>query len=167
MKKYIFYFLIFAVLASQQTFAGDMTTNEWGIATNGVQMSIRLKDESKIKVNQPFDLWIQIKDTSTNEMFHGYYTYYNDYGLSFVVIAPSGEDVSPKFSKESVNAVSGASIMVPPNQIRKFQFNLSYLCKFNQIGTYKVIAKQKGYLGKRGLTVVSNPLCVTVISDKQ
>lgn len=159
---------MFAMLAVWQAFADDVKTNEWGAITNNVQMSINLKgDRKEIKSNQPFRLLIFIRNVSTNEAFNVHYTYVNDYDLSFVVIAPSGKDISPIFPKDRVFG-SGAFIFVPPGQIKRFGFNLSFLCKFDEVGTYKIIAKQKGYWSKsqKDLTIVSNPLCVTVVPDK-
>jgi hypothetical protein len=167
MKTIVFY-LMFAMLAVGQVFAEGVRTDEWGVVTNGIQISIRLKgDDKEIKVNQSFNMLIQIRNVSTNELFHCYYSNRNGYDLSFTVIDPSGKDVSPIVRNDDIGG-SGAAIFVPPNQIKRFQFNLSYLHKFDEIGTYKFIAKQKGYVGKsqNEFTVISNPLYVTVVPDK-
>jgi hypothetical protein len=167
-KRYLCCCSVLFVLTVGQVFAEDVRTDEWGAITNKMQMSISLKgDKKQIGTNQPFSLLIRIRNVSTNELFHGYYTYVNDYELSFVVIAPSGKDISPKFPKDRV-AGSGAAIRVPPNQTKKFEFNLSYFCMLDKIGTYKIIAKQKGYLGtnQTPFIVISNPLYISVVPDQ-
>lgn len=170
MKKY-FYFSIITALAILRTSADDTKTNEFGITTNKIQMSISIAEiNKKININQPFNLLICIKNESTNELFHGHYTYSNDHDLSFVVIAPSGKDISPEFSKDQeVVAISGASILAYPNQIKKIQYNLSSTCNFNEVGVYTIVAKQKGYLGTNQIpfTVTSNPLSVNVVGSKK
>jgi hypothetical protein len=79
------------------------------------------------------------------------------------VTSPFGKEL---FFKESAPMEAFATMMVPldSNQIREFKFNLSSICNFNEVGTYKVIA-QKEILssgGQKKCEVASNPLNIVV-----
>ncbi|MGH7953665.1 MAG: hypothetical protein ACREFE_17345 [Limisphaerales bacterium] len=164
----------FIMLAFCHALANDWKTNEWGEITNNVQMSINLKNnEREIKIGEPILLAGHIRNLSTNETFLGYRPSAGAPDLTFVVINPFGNDVSPKFPKDNVS-ISGAMVSVSPGQTKSFKFDLNvlfklwYLQKFDKVGTYTIIARQKGYSGtnQTAFTVTSNPLYVTVVADK-
>jgi hypothetical protein len=170
MKKQFCYSIVVA-LAVWQVFADDPKTHEWGAVTNNFQMSINLKgDKNEITTNQPCILLIRYRNVSTNEMFRVFEangTVY-DPSYSFVVISPSGKDISPDMKKVR-SGDSWANHEVGPNQTVEIEFNLTYLCKLNEVGTYKIIAK-KGQMWSvardKEFTVVSNPLNVLVIPNQ-
>jgi hypothetical protein len=71
MKKHLIYFVALIILSALPAAAVD--TNDWGTATNNLQMSISLKgDKKKIKINQPVKLLIRYRNVSTNEHFWFY-----------------------------------------------------------------------------------------------
>ena len=168
MKNNLFLLIICSMLIGWQTFADDLATNDWGQVTNNAQMSINLKDgKNEIKTNHPVKLLIQIKNVSTNETFlvGRANAIENDESFSFVVIAPSGKNISPK--PKNIPGSGGADPAIP-NQIIKLEFNLSNLCKFDEVGTYKIIANKSLWSPERNklFTVVSNPLYIAIIPDK-
>jgi hypothetical protein len=51
---------LLAVFAVLQSIAGDASTEDWGPATNGLQMSIKLEgNESQAKAGSPYSLLIR------------------------------------------------------------------------------------------------------------
>jgi hypothetical protein len=169
MKKYIVSVVVIVGLAAQHLFAEDARTSEWGSVNCNAQMSIGLKGNMKeVATNQPFGLFIRIKNISSNETFHLYHRLGGDRldpSLAFVVIAPSGKDVSPIL--ELVARGSGASVSVTPSQTHEFEVNLSHLCKVDEVGTYTIIAKENiGTPGNQPCWVVSNPLHVSVVAGR-
>ena len=91
-----------------------------------------------------------------------------DPSYSFVVISPSGKDISPDMKKVHPGD-SGADHRVAPNQTVEIEFNLSYFCKLDEVGTYKIIAEKKAMWSPKSqkvFTVISNPLLVSVVSNK-
>jgi DNA-binding beta-propeller fold protein YncE len=157
------------VLAAWQTFADDLKTNDWGAVTNNAQMSISLTGGgNEIKTNEPVRLLIRFRNISTNETIAIFRpnAIETDPTFSFIVVSPSGKDVSPSSPKIFVG--SGGVLPIDPNQTVELEFNLSDLCKFDEVGTYKIIAK-KGVGsrdGKKLFVVVSNPLYATIVPDK-
>jgi len=170
MKKYLYYSLMFVVLAVRNSFADDTNANGWGVATNGVQMAISLKNGgSEIKTNQFVTLLVRIRNVSTNETVYLYRYIFDDTGsdggVSCRVISPTGKDILPN-TDNSLHRGSGADYPVPPRQIYEFEFDLGEFCKFNEVGTYKIIATKKMWMGKyEKFPVVSNPLFVIVNSN--
>jgi hypothetical protein len=168
MKTLLTYLLTFVTLFVWQVYADGMKTNDWGAVTNNFQMSISLKgDKSEITNNQPCILLVRYKNVSTNETLNVYEAEH-DPSYSFTVISPSGKDISQDIKKFHPSD-SGGYIPVRPNQSVKFEFNLSYLYDLHEVGTYKVIAKKKVWSFERHqtFTVVSSPLFVSVVSNKQ
>jgi len=147
-------------------FACSLYADDWGPATNGIQMSINSTsrvDESKI--NQPIVLSVCFRNVSTNETFRIYQANAVEFdpGYSWSVISPSGKDISPNMQKINPSE-SGGFIPLLVNKTYQFQFNLSHICKFTEVGTYKIIAEKAIYSVKSRKTIVavSNPLNVTV-----
>lgn len=170
MKKYLCFISLFAAMTVLRVFASDTKTNEWGVVTNGIQMSIDLKGNSeKVTTNEPVILLIRYRNVSTNETV----TVYNlkavalDATYSFVVVSPSGKDISPSLPKSL--AGSGVNYSVAPNQTKEFEISLSQLCKFDEPGTYTITTKKMVFSDpkKKWFMVVSNPLKVSVVAGKQ
>ena len=168
MKKYLFCLSMFAALSAVRVFADDTNKIEWGAITNNVQTSISLKDgPATIKTNQPFSLLARIRNVSTNHTFSFCLPFPPEYesGLKWVVISPSGRDVSPV--PKLVLRVSNAIVLMNPNQIYEFEFKLSSICKFGESGIYKIVAKMDiSWSPHEPCWVVSNPLYLTVVSGE-
>jgi hypothetical protein len=164
MKKFVFH-LILLLTPVWQIFAHEIDASEWGAATNNAQMSIRFLsggnpfifpntavpipgNKIEIKPNEKVFLTIQIKNLSANESLSGSRGYEN-IDPSFVVISPFGRNLLPKDSNRELFGSGGSSaiIFIPPSQITKFSFELSTLCGFGSVGTYKVTATQFLYSG--------------------
>ena len=143
----------------------DQGSDTWGPTTNNLQMSISLNC-GEIKTNQPCILSIRYRNVSTYETFQIFEVngtvYDPTYGFS--VISPSGLDISPDMSK--VRSGDSAELhRLDPGQTVTIKFNLSFYCKFKEVGIYKIVAR-KGWLWSREkhrhFAVISNPLKVTV-----
>jgi hypothetical protein len=171
MRKYVHYIFIFApaILSIQQLFATETKTSEWGAATNNVQMSIRVKSvPSDIKQSEPVKLLIRFRNISTNETFMLYRanSMEDNPDCSFVVLSPSGTDLWPSVQRE---VLSGASVFLQSGQVIEFEFDLSRRCRFDQIGTYKIIAKYGMWSREKRRTfqAVSNTLQVSITPGKR
>lgn len=167
MKKNFYLALTLVVMIGFRASAADTNTNEWGAVTNGIQMSIGLKgDNQKLKTNQPVVLLICYKNVSSNEtiVISNQKALSLDATYSFVVISPSGKDVSPNLPKSF--AGSGEIYPVGPNQTKEFEVNLSQLCNFDEVGTYTIISKkliiQFEHPKQKWFVVVSNPLNIVI-----
>jgi hypothetical protein len=53
-------------------------------------------------------------------------------------------------------------------QIKEFEFDFKRLCEFNEVGAYRITAKREIWAleGRPIFTVVSNPLCVSVVHGR-
>jgi hypothetical protein len=143
--------------------------NEWGTVTYNTQISIGLKNNVKVfTTNQTVQLLVRIKNLSTNEEYGVAVeqAFILTEGLSLVVISPSGKDISPIFGKS--DRFSGTVLWVHPNQTDGFCFGLNEICKMDEVGTYKVILKMERTTPdrKKMFEIVSNPLFISVITDK-
>jgi hypothetical protein len=158
------------VISAPRILAEDIKTNAWGRINNHVQMLITLKNgENEIKTNQPIILLVRIRTDSTNEIFSSQLDALVNtdqlLGLLCIVISPSGKDISPQ--KKSNSAGSGRLVIVRKDQIAHFEFNLGSLCKFEEIGTYKIVAKKElnRNSDNKTFTAESNPLYVSVMPN--
>ena len=168
MKRITCFFLVLILFTmTNHAVANGTTTNEWGPVNCNAQISVQLKDpEKEIKINQTVNLVIYIKNVSTNEtlyVFQSLAVVIDSYiDFSFNIISPSGKDISPKQSKYW-NGGSAGIYPLLPGQVKEFSYNLSYICKFDEVGTYKVIVKKKFGLWQDGkCEAASNPLTITV-----
>lgn len=154
---------IFAGLNDQQK---EVPTNEWGAVIYSTQISIGINsNEKEFKTNQVVRLLVRINNLSTNEG-RGIYlerTFTFTRGLSFVVISPSGKDISPVFHE--TDRASGEYIWVPPGKIDGFSFALGEICKTDEIGIYKIILTMRQYTPDREkyFEIVSKPLEVKIV----
>jgi hypothetical protein len=168
MKKNFLMVLIFVSVALSNALAQDPATNEWGAPTNNVQMSIRLKNGGKeTSLKKPVELLIRYRNISTNETFilNRLNDIEMDTSYSFTVLSPEGKNICPGVTE---TAFSGDIIRLGPNQVAELNFNLSVRCKFDEIGTYKIIAKNTEIVSEKNkaFEVVSNPLYVSVVPEK-
>src|SRR5205823_1579090 len=93
-----------------------------------------------------------------------------DPSFSFIVVSPAGEDVSPKAPQINLSS-SGDFIRLDPGQSTEVKFNLSQFCKFEEMGSYRIVAKRlisywpgKSNKVRNGFQLVSNPLSVSIFS---
>lgn len=166
MKNYIYIFITFATLFSFRSLAEASGATEWGDVTNNIQMSIRMKsDTNETKLNEPLVLSVRFRNVSTNQSFSIYRANGIEFdpSYSWVVISPSGEDVSPDMKKIHPS-ISGASLQLKPEQTTELDLDLSRLCTFNKVGIYKVLLKKQVFSPEKQktFTVVSNPLQIAV-----
>lgn len=163
MKTIFCYLSFWLALSTSVLGAGD--SEQWGIATNGVQMSISLAGGAKdIKTNEPVKIMIRYRNVSTNEVV--FVSKANaiefDQGYSWAVVSPSGKDISPDmFSPASV---SMGWVTLNPQASTEIAFNLSLKCSFNENGTYNIVATKGIYsvTSQKAFKVISNPLSVVV-----
>jgi hypothetical protein len=165
MYKYVCSCAALTAVALWQSFAADPKANDWGLATNNLQMSITVEDVPSIKPGQPLNLLVHFKNVSTNEVFDIYEVNGTvfDSSYSFVVTSPSGKDISPDLAKFQ-EASSGRGHKLDPGRILDLKFGLAKLLTLDDVGTYTIVAKKKVWSGTNGtwFEVVSNILKVTV-----
>jgi len=100
MKKPLIYFALI-ILSALPAVAAD--TNDWGAATNNVQMSISVRGgPNVIKRGQHVQLLIRFRNLSTNGMVWGPHGEGSKYDYSFIVIAPSGRELPVKTNKNTL-----------------------------------------------------------------
>jgi hypothetical protein len=177
----IFSLLFFLVIAA------DTHADDWGPATNNAQMSIQLGgNKHSIASNQPVVLQMRFQNLSTNETFFFIVARdtERDPSFSFLINSPSGKEISLDAKTNEPYFGSASDIYMGPNQIKELEFNLSLLCKFDESGTYEIIAKREiiitGVSSKEpsltsnsqpirfitGCWLTSNPLNITIVPDK-
>jgi hypothetical protein len=164
MKIYLFCFSMFLALSAVKVFADATNDLEWGAMTNNVQMSIgTINGTATIKTNQPFSLIVRMKNVSTNQITFGYrYPLETTENLSWLVVSPSGKDVSPV--RQPALRGSSVSRQIDPNEIFQFEYSLSSICSFHEIGTYKIVAIiDVGTKPHEPRRVDSNPLYLAVM----
>jgi hypothetical protein len=166
MKRILVFFIIFASLWELDVLADVPETNEWGSVIDNIQIGIGIEGNAgQIKTNQQVDLTIRIKNTSANRPFNFYRpaAILNGFPMYYEVISPSGKDISPAHANGFWG--SGGIMNVPPNSVYNYEFNLGYLCRFNEVGTYKVVAKMNltWTTAHTNSLPTSNRLYVTVV----
>ena len=89
----------------------------------------------------------------------------SDATYSFVVVDPSGKDVSPDLDKPFGGSAS--PITIGPGQTQGLDYNFGGICKIDKIGTYRIVAKKKILSGgKNGpFQICSNLLLVKVVPN--
>ncbi|HXR05692.1 MAG TPA: hypothetical protein VN765_00085 [Candidatus Acidoferrum sp.] len=151
------------------SFADGPATHEWGVITNHVGLSIWMEGDVKtIKTNEPVNVIWSLTNASTNEPF-GFIVAsmpYLNKDFPFEVIAPSGKNLYPT-NTERLIVGDGSSGGLPPGGVSVFTYCLSQLCSFNEVGTYKIVAKRRiTKPGGQPFWVVSNPLYLSVVSGE-
>jgi hypothetical protein len=167
---------VFAVLAICEIFGTeigltdkekDVSANDWSSVIDDTQMSIVLNPATnQITTNQNPEFVVRIKNLSTNEVFHLYIgdAFLLSPGISFIILSPSGKDVSPIFDRHPMKE-SGGMVWIPPGKVDGFIVDLRQFCKMDELGTYKItMTIQRGSSDRHKFyNVVSNPLYVTVV----
>ena len=164
------YFITIVILLQTQAFADDAKSYKWGDITNNIQMSINLASNvGVIKTNEPVILFIRLRNLSTNDTFLIYEVngVVRNRAYSFDVISSLGKNICPNMDKIN-EAESGDFTSIAPNQTGEFEYNLSQICKFNEIGNYKITAQRKMICPdqKTRFKVMSNTINVTIVSGK-
>lgn len=168
MKHYRYWLcLILLPLTFPRVWADNLGPIESGMATNGVQMAIRLKGHTnEVPVNQAVELVISYRNVRSNETFTVYRanSIEDDSHYTIFIISPTGKDISPDLFRMGRFSESGGLVRLAPHQTIELEFNLSRLVKFERVGTYKVILKNSIFSPQRNKTfrVVSNPLYLVV-----
>jgi hypothetical protein len=158
--------LMLTLMGTRCALADDGPENEWGPATNDLQMSIGLRNGVHTITNgQPCILSVRFKNLSKSKLLEVEKMRWmeGDHTYSFTVIDPSGKDIAPKANHEPFGG-SADVIEIPPGQTRGVEFNLTAVCKISTTGNYRVIAKKVmwSFEGKGPFQVVSNPLKITI-----
>jgi hypothetical protein len=161
MKKIISLILMLEAITSSRAFA-DNTNN--AVSPCEAEISIRLKEPTKeIRTNEPVIMAIQIKNTSTNEML--LFRIDNlPSDFTWAVTSPSGKDLAPKPDLLH-EAISGSFPKLKPQESREADYDLSEVCNFNEVGTYKVVVKKEVFSllpDRKKCEIASNPLNVVV-----
>src|ERR1022692_2200931 len=125
-------FLLLVTMASSiipcAAFAGDSTTNEWGVMSCGVEMSLKLKDtQEEIKSNQCVNLSVQIKNVSDGRVL--IIEPMLKPRIYFDITSPSNKDLSTKEPGARKGlASSNSGFYLEPHNSVEFKFDLSSLC---------------------------------------
>jgi hypothetical protein len=120
--------------------------------------------KSKINVGERFNVWVQIRNLSTNKTIScidGGTWQDEGNGLFCVVVSPSGKDISP--SRSQFMAGSAFITSAPPTETMEFEFAFSDLCRLEEAGSYKITTRKRLI---DGTTLTSNTLRLSVTSAK-
>ena len=151
-----------------RAFARDAEFNAWGAVTNGIQISIALKEDAtgQVKGTNSIILSIRTRNLSTNGViFVLDNAIVNSPALSFVVITPSGKKVPP--APKPLLGGSGGVVEVSPNETYEFEVNLKDIYQFDEAGTYKITTELGVcFRGTKPFIVTSKPLLVSANRDK-
>jgi hypothetical protein len=136
-----------------------------------------------IKISEPVELTILMKNVSTNDTF--YIRYGAGWGqpYSYLVVKPSGKETS--FRQPGDRGRSGTSHPLALHQDRVVTVNFSEIFEFDEIGIYTIIVqremgwhfKEKKVLDNSGnelgtatvgdfFTLISNPLSIRIVPEK-
>ncbi|MEI7937506.1 MAG: hypothetical protein WCK27_12525 [Verrucomicrobiota bacterium] len=181
---------VLALVGASHALAGEPTANDWGPVTNNAQMAIsvtsswsrsfvvdtnvqppQFKVKREIKVGEPFSLLVRVRNLSTNETLSCYNAWEPntdlEVGLACEVISPSGKDLSPS---RRIAGGSGNSAVARPGETTQYEFGLGWLCKLEEIGTYKITARKRALVapkGEKAYVLTSNTLSVSVVPGKE
>lgn len=168
MKAVLFIFMMTLLPKAR---GSDIITNEWGMVSNGVQLSIALEGGNReVQKNEEVKLLVQmigLQATNTWTSFALASNTQPGIGLHCVILSPSGKTISPNVKSK------GGSLFtfdLSSGNIEKITFDLSRIFKFDEVGTYKITAQKTVFQGSevsaKSWTVVSNPLLVKVVPAK-
>jgi hypothetical protein len=168
------FILLFAICAVTSCIGGQAEIDSWGPITNQLRMSITAEgDQYQIATSRPVKLLIRLANLSSNKTFHYYQPGVVEMtsALGFQVISPSGRDVSPKIQEQLHG--SGQFVQIRPGQVWELRFNLSDLCRFGEIGTYRIKATcllghwtDREGKSSEGVQLNSNPLDVSMKGEQ-
>jgi len=155
-------------------FSQETNIDLWGSTTNDFQMSISVKNgKSDVLLGSPIILMARLQNLSSTKtiQIHEFNQKLIDGSYSFSVISPSGSDISPKINVNGPLGGSGGTYAIGPGQIHEAALDLSLVCKFEAVGTYKVIVtKQVEDLSDSKpsmppFILISNPLYIKVVQQ--
>jgi hypothetical protein len=161
--------LLLAPLLVVRAFAGYTGEGDWGVATNDVQMSIRMKSVAAIvKTNEPTILTVRFRNISTNRTFavfvHGPVGVLP--GLRLAVAVPSGKTLMlPAMPGDG----SGHMLPLHPGQTCEVSVDLNRFCRLSEPGNYEITATFDSLLSKsmtNNFDITSNKLRITVPNEK-
>jgi hypothetical protein len=168
MKKILYSIAILGMAAGPGASADGIGDNQWGPVTNNAQISLAVKGGQRIiKTTEPVKLLVRFRNLSTNETFGVFRTGEVEYDdtYSWVVISPSGKDISPDF-RNIPTSDNGHTVYIPPGQTNGVELNLRNLCRFDEVGTYKIVAKKEIWLRtNKPCVAISHLIEVTVAKD--
>ena len=161
--------LFVAPLLVVRTFAGEAGEGDWGVATNDVQMSIRIKPpEAIVKTNEPIILTVSFRNISTNQTFavlvHGPVGVLP--GLRLAVAVPSGKTL---MLPAMLGDGSGHILPLGPGGTREVSVDLNRFCRLSEPGNYEITATFDSLLSTtmtNKFDVTSNQLRITVPNKK-
>jgi hypothetical protein len=84
------------------------------------------------------------------------------------VTSPSGKDVSPDTSKIPMYE-SGGICYASPGQVIEIKFDLSAICRLDEVGVYKITVKKAQIISiakNKMFEAISNPLNITVVANQ-
>jgi len=113
-------------------------------------------------------IMVVLSNISTNETFYIRSTgTVNEPLFSFLVVSPSGNELSPE--APATNSRSKVNNPLGPNHSKQLVFDMSTICKCDEIGTYTITVKRIMWWpgGKQEwFTVISNPLSIKIVRDQ-
>jgi hypothetical protein len=121
-----------------------------------------------LNVSEPVILTIAFTNTSDKEMFYlpTVRGVVDDDRFGFDVITPSGARISPRGDPTRALAEGAYPLDSLHYRKREFSFNLSDICKFDEIGSYTINATREVDWPSgtyRFFRVASNPLTISVV----
>jgi len=158
--KTIFNVILFiCILSGCRAFASDLVPGDWGPTNCGAIMALTLPDSAiQFKTNQPINVAICVKNVSAGILYMMHTKETDDF--TFVIISPSNKNVSPAPHPDSGINFRNITQTVKPNDNMNYSIDLSVVCKFSEIGTYKVTAKRKVIAG---CEIKSNTLNILIV----
>ncbi len=150
--------------------AGAGQTIEWGTVTNGVQFSIGLNGEqTKLETNGRVELVLQCRNLSTNGFYYDFsYGHAGERfspGFECVVTTPSTNEVRVDLTRSPGVYARGRTVNLPVSQkqISQTSLSLGNAFKFEEVGTYRIVAHLKLMPGdQKPFVVTSNPLFLEI-----
>ena len=162
MKTHLYLVLVVAAAAACQSRAGSSPTVEWGPVTNGVQLSIALRQREEQKESgKPGDLVVCTRNVSEHTV---HVVRYGDplEEFSFRIRFPSGRNVSLE-QRPYPPGSARFTIEVKPNDAFSHPaIGLQSVCDLSEAGRYSIVLKEKVLAPGGPTEVTSNPLSSTV-----
>jgi len=122
------------------------TNASWGSVAEGIQMSLALAEPERIiGTNDAVKVLVRFRNVTSDArfMFRIDTEFADSPTLRFSVVLPNGKATSPVPHIDVNNPFRGRWLaFVEPGQAKEFTATLSGLCRFDQPGSYSVIATQ-------------------------
>jgi hypothetical protein len=159
MKMIIRNIFFICAMSICQALASDIPASDWGPTNCGAIMALSLPNSAtQFKTNQPINVAICIKNVSEGILYLMDTKDTDDF--TFVIISPSNKDVSPAAHPGNGLHLRNITRTVNPNDNMNYLIDLGEVCKFSEIGTYKVTAKRKVI---PGCETTSNTLNILIV----